>query len=469
MPVREGVNRLGELEQSTEQLRRELDQQLCVIVVTDRVCSTHQLPERGQLTIGRSPSCDISIDQPSISRQHAILHLEPSLRVQDLGSANGTVVRGQRLEGKTVDVVPGDTIEIGRSILLVQKLSSTVEQIDDPIVFGSGRTARDRGPSESLGAKGSMLELYRLVECVAAGTINVLLIGETGVGKEIIAERLHRMSPRASEPLLRLHCAALSDSLLESELFGHERGAFTGAFEARPGLLETADGGTVFLDEVGELPPSIQVKLLRVIEDQKVWPVGGRKPREIDVRFVSATNRDLEKEVAAGRFRQDLFFRLNGILINVPPLRERVSEIVPLAKDFIAYACQKMGRAEVPRLAPDTVEHLQHYDWPGNVRELRNIMERAVLLCTGNSIAPDHLPVDKMQNSTSTVHEASSPDARAHTLEQQLEDQERNRILDALERSHGNQTRAAKLLGVSRGTLMAWLDRFSLPRPRKKA
>src|SRR5262249_37565759 len=190
----------------------------------------------------------------------------------------------------------------------------------------------------------------------------------------------------------------LSETLLESELFGHERGAFTGAVQAKQGLLETANEGTVFLDEVGELPASIQVKLLRVIEEQQVWRVGSLKPRPIDVRFVSATNRDLETEVGAGRFRRDLFFRLNGILIVVPPLRERLSEILPLAKGFVSHVCQKMGHVSVPDISPEAVEHLQRYPWPGNVRELRNVMERAVLLCTGDLITPQHLPVEKMKN-----------------------------------------------------------------------
>ena len=469
-----------DIELGTEELSRPDGRpQLCVLVVSDSVCSTHQLPAQGRLTIGRSQTCDIRIDQPAISRQHAVLHVGPTLRIEDLGGANGTVVRGEHIVGKIVVVAPGDTIEIGRSILLVQKVSTVPQRLPLPTdapahsrdaepVRRTGRptvpTSRDTQPT--LRADDTMQELYRLVARVAAGTINVLLIGETGAGKEIVAEQLHRTSPRAAGPFLRLNCAALSESLLESELFGHERGAFTGANEARLGLLETADGGTIFLDEVGELPPAIQVKLLRVIEEQTVLPVGGRKPRKIDVRFVSATNRDLEKEVAAGTFRQDLFFRLNGILIVVPPLRERVSEIIPLANELIATVCEKMQRTPVPTLAPETIEHLHRYQWPGNVRELRNVMERAVLLCSDDTIAPEHLPLGKMTSAEPPP--PGTPDERARVLEEQLEEIERARILDALERSDGNQTRAAKLLGVTRGTLMAWLDRYSLPRPRKK-
>src|SRR6185503_6105666 len=197
--------------------------------------------------------------------------------------------------------------------------------------------ARARGETGSPVAERDdegMPQLHRLVERIARGTINVLILGETGAGKEVLAERVQRLSPRARWPFLRLNCAALSETLLESELFGHERGAFTGAVTAKPGLLETAEGGTVFLDEAGELPMSIQVKLLRVIEERQVLRVGGLKPRPIDVRFIAATNRDLEVEVARGAFRQDLFFRLNGVTLVVPPLRDRVSEIEALARLF---------------------------------------------------------------------------------------------------------------------------------------
>jgi MoxR-like ATPase len=243
---------------------------------------------------------------------------------------------------------------------------------------------------------GAMRELERLVERIAQGTISVLIMGETGVGKEILAERVHRLSPRAGRPFVRLNCAALSESLVESELFGHERGAFTGAGVLKPGLLETADGGTVFLDEVGELPLAVQAKLLRVLEDRQVQRVGALKPRAIDVRFVAATNRDLEAEVQRGRFREDLYFRLNGISLVIPPLRQRVSEISGLARAFISLAARASSRAE-PVLSREALALLEGYRWPGNIRELRNAMERAVLLCTGREIGLAHLPVDKLR------------------------------------------------------------------------
>jgi DNA-binding NtrC family response regulator len=344
--------------------------------------------------------------------------------------------------------------------------------------------------------------VFELVERVAASTISVLILGETGVGKELIAERVHRESPREAGPFLRLNCAALSETLLESELFGHERGAFTGAIAQKRGLLETANGGTVFLDEVGELPLSTQVKLLRVIEERRVTRVGGLASQALDVRFVAATNRDLEADIARGTFRQDLFFRLNGVTIVVPPLRERVEEIVPLATSFVAQACR--GRERKPRFTTDAVDLLTSYAWPGNIRELRNVIERAVLLCGDGDITARELPREKMTApltarasifpsspapvappssaalpvpSTGEFATASWPTIRdpsavladsQRTLKSDIEALERQRILDALEKCVWNQTKAAQMLGVSRGTLIARLDQYGIGRPRKR-
>src|SRR5262245_23590076 len=219
-----------------------------------------------------------------------------------------------------------------------------------------------------------MRKLYELLERVAPGEITVLILGDTGVGKEVMAEQVHRRSPRRDKPFLRLNCAALSESLLESELFGHERGAFTGAHQMKSGLLETAQGGTVFLDEIGELPMPVQVKLLRVLEERQVWRVGGIKPRPIDVRFVAATNRDLENAVVEHKFRQDLYFRLAGVTLHIPPLRERSEEIEPLAREF---AKQLTRHHRPPALSPEVTQLMAGYAWPGNIRELRNAIERA--------------------------------------------------------------------------------------------
>jgi DNA-binding NtrC family response regulator len=591
----------------------EVDGRLQLIVHVDGAFTTFRLPTSGDVSIGRSSKCDVTIDHPSVSRSHAVLTVGRVLRIRDGGSANGTRLGGARIgPGVDVPLAVGDAIAVGTAMVMVQRLSAdmpprrvqshdyfearieeecarrsrnggsfavarvnlatgvelaraqdrlhrslrahdvlalyapnqyeilfdgvtedkahevaarireelAVEGIEIALGMaiypGDGATAgalfafandavRGGGARESVAEQRAapvshataMDGLHELAERVAASTISVLILGETGVGKEMLAESLHRKSPRSAAMFLRLNCAALSESLLESELFGHERGAFTGAIAQKRGLLETADGGTVFLDEVGELPVSTQVKLLRVIEERKVTRVGGLEERSLDVRFVAATNRDLEAEVARGGFRQDLFFRLNGITLVIPPLRKRVEEIEDLAEVFIE-AATPPGQPR-PRLSPAALAMLQAYSWPGNIRELRNVMDRATLLCRGGDIEPRHLPVEKMSAPVTVgfVHRSLPPPAPAPSrpaasqpsgfgnegttdawpairdpsaptnLKGELEALERQRILDALERCVWNQTKAAQLLGMSRGVLMARLDQYGIARPRK--
>jgi DNA-binding NtrC family response regulator len=318
-------------------------------------------------------------------------------------------------------------------------------------------------PPSAHSSDGAMQSLYDQVERIARGPISVLILGETGVGKEVLAERIHRRSGRTGR-FVPINCAALTESLLESELFGHEKGAFTGAIATKQGLFEAADGGTLFLDEVGELPPATQVKLLRVLEERKVLRVGGRVARSVDVRFISATHRDVEREAEAGGFRSDLYYRLNGITLSVPPLRDRKADIARLAHEFMASSCRTSRRAP-PRLSSAALEVLLAYAWPGNIRELRNVIERAVLLCEQDEIRVADLP-SKM---ASTPPAASKPelDPRAQLL-QQIEEVERARVKDALARCGGNQTQAAELLGISRRTLVTRLAQYDLPRPRKR-
>ena len=334
-----------------------------------------------------------------------------------------------------------------------------------------GAESSEARPEKVIVEDPNMRDLYRVAQRIARGSLSVLLLGETGVGKELFAEMVHRSSKRRDEPFVRLNCAALSETLLESELFGHEKGAFTGAVDKKPGLLEVADGGTVMLDELGEMPLVLQAKLLRVIEQRQVLRVGGLKPRDVDVRFVSATNRDLEKEVDAGRFRADLFYRLNGVSIVIPPLRERVLEIEPLATLFIAKASREMDLDTVPVISKRALQLLEEYAWPGNIRELRNMMERAVLLCTGSRIEGEHLPLDKLTTTWGPAKSsATSPAVLAHGAPPDMKPRDiekRKRIIEALDRSHGNQTKAAELLGVSRRTLSTWLDKYKIARPRK--
>jgi two-component system, NtrC family, response regulator AtoC len=304
-------------------------------------------------------------------------------------------------------------------------------------------------PSRDLvaGRSAEMTAIHASLERIAGGSISVLILGETGAGKDVIAEHIHRRSPRRAQPFLRLNCGALTENLLESELFGHERGSFTGAVQSKPGLLESAQGGTVFLDEIGELPLHLQVKLLQVLETRQVLRVGALRSVPIDVRFLAASNRELHAEVDSGRFRQDLLFRLEGFTVRVPPLRERPGEILPLAQQFLAEAARDSGRA-APRISDAAERLLLEQRWPGNVRELRNTMERAALLCDG-VIEPSHLV---------RVPVAAPPDAR---------EEERRRIIEALEQAAGNQTRAARALGMARSTFVLKLDAYGIPRPRK--
>jgi transcriptional regulator with GAF, ATPase, and Fis domain len=330
---------------------------------------------------------------------------------------------------------------------------------------------------------------------VAPSDISVLLLGETGVGKTICAKEIHVRSPRARGPFVRLNCAAMPEALLEGELFGYERGAFTGATQAKPGLFETAAGGTVLLDEVGEMPIATQAKLLTVIETREVMRLGAVRARPIDVRFVAATNRDLFASAQGGTFRADLYYRLNGISIVVPPLRERRTEIESFAKRFLADACARAGRKPAT-LSGEALAILLRYPFPGNLRELRNTMDRAAVLSEGGPVHAEHLLFEPSRaqstptNSWSPAAFLTSPGAAAPapaaapspppsepaapappsagSLKEQVEAFERERIVKALADNNGNQTRAAAALGMSRRAFVARIEQYRLPRPRKR-
>ena len=324
----------------------------------------------------------------------------------------------------------------------------------------------------------AMVDLFRVAERVARGKIGVVILGETGVGKEVLAAEIHRRSTRAAAPFVRLNCGAFAPNLLESELFGYEKGAFTGADRAKQGILESADGGTVFLDELGELPMSLQVKLLRVLEQGEVQRIGALRPKRIDVRYVSATHRDLELAIREGTFREDLYFRLCGVSLTIPPLRERKGELMLFARAFVARAAEENGDAKVPIIDDTARAILERYDWPGNLRELKNVMERAVLLCTGGTIGKEALPQEKMSATWLAPPEAASPPLTSSSTKRATgpggrpltprEHEERDRVVRALHANAQNQTRAARSLGISRQTLVKKLEKYDLPRPRKR-
>jgi DNA-binding NtrC family response regulator len=301
-----------------------------------------------------------------------------------------------------------------------------------------------------------VLEMLSVLDRAAVTDATILITGESGTGKELLARRVHGLSPRSTGPFVAVNCAALPGGLAESELFGHEKGAFTGADRRRPGRFELANGGTLFLDEVGELSEEIQAKLLRAIEGRTIERVGGGAPVELDIRLLAATNRDLDRLVKKGRFRSDLYYRLKVIEVDLPPLRERPSDIALLAEALIAQIAQRLG-LEAKELGADAVAALELGSWPGNVRELRNVLERALIVATGEAITARDLPT--LETVPSTKERVSEP-AQAGPLS--LEERERQAILDALKQCDGHRERAAKALGVSVRTLYNRLKQYGI-------
>ena len=421
------------------------------LVVAGAAVSVHDLPVDGRLTLGRGTDADIRIAEGSVSRLHIALSIQasaagPLIRVEDLGSSNGTSIAGEPIDARLpTPVALGESISIGDATAFVRRtrpFRAPVRSVAHPIV---GQATQ---------------KLFQLVERFAATDLSVLLLGETGSGKEVIASEIHRRSPRHGKSLLTLNCAAFTETLLESELFGHKRGAFSGAADDKVGLLAAADGGTVFLDEVGELSQPLQSKLLRVLEERRIRALGAVETKAIDVRFISATNRDLEQECRDGRFRSDLYYRLNGVTLQIPPLRDRSDEIEPLAALFAQGMAARLGEA-VPVLLADAVQALRRYEWPGNIRQLKNMIERAVVLSDAGQIAAEHLdlpvaPASPRESSSSAADVAS-----------ELKAVEKRSVLEALEAAAGSQRGAAKILGWSRGKFIARLDEFGIQRPKK--
>lgn len=294
-------------------------------------------------------------------------------------------------------------------------------------------------------------QAYDLALAVADSDSSVLVLGESGTGKELVAAAIHYSSPRRDKRFLALNCAALSETLLESQLFGHVKGAFTGAVQAQKGLLEETDEGTLFLDEVGELSPALQAKLLRVLQEGEFIPVGATRAKKVDVRFVAATNRNMQQEVDEGRFREDLFYRLNVISVELPPLRERREDIEALAEHFLEKIAVK-SRRRVEGFEADALAALKNYHWPGNVRELENVMERCSILARGGMIRLEHLPFAGAQSGRSSAAE----------LPLNLRDTERLQVIRALKETRWNKSRAAELLGVTRKTIDRKIKEFSL-------
>jgi two-component system, NtrC family, response regulator AtoC len=407
-------------------------------------------------SIGRALECEIVVESSRVSRRQAILRLTGGRVVlRDLGSRNGTRVNGAVVQSEERVLSGGDVVQVGPASIVVALTRGRARAGDVDDVPLDGVVVADP----------AMRKTFALAARLAKTSTTVLVLGETGVGKEVIAEQIHRQGSRSRGPFVRINCASLPDSIIERELFGHERGAFSGADRQKIGYLEAAHQGTLFLDEIGELPLATQVKLLRFLETRTLQRLGSTRDVTVDVRIVCATHRDLDAEVAAGRFREDLLFRINSFVIRVPPLRERPSEIALLAGVFARQLAEKM---DVPasRFDPAALAALGRYGWPGNVRELRNAVEHCVVLADGAVIGVDHLPEKVLGRGGGATGSKAPPPPAAGSgpLRDHLDAIEKENIERALAAENGNQTRAAARLGISRRALIYKLEKYKIAR-----
>ena len=398
------------------------------------------------LILGRSKNCDVPLDDPAASSKHLKVELcEGGLVITDLGSTNGTKINGVRVEKAIAQV--GDKISVGETKMVV-------ELIDEPLVLLPEKKER---LGSLVGKSEKMRLLYRILQRIAPTEFTVLIQGETGVGKELVAKTIHELSSRSNGPLVIVDGASLSGDLAADTLFGHERGAYTGADNQRQGAFERANGGTIFLDEIGELPPDVQATLLRVLETRSFDRLGGQSIK-VDVRVVAATLRSLKDLVAAGTFRNDLFYRLNELNVNVPPLRERMEDLPLLVKHLVQEHAKKMGNlTDLPLVSQAALEHMKSYTWPGNVRELRNVLAKALVLAPGPEIKPEDIPELEAQ-----TDKEDSKLQKTSTQTATLQELEREAIAKALKRNNGNRAKTARELGIAASTLKDRIKRYGL-------
>jgi DNA-binding NtrC family response regulator len=453
------------------------------------------------LTIGRFDDNDVIIGHDTVSRLHARIRVTDRVVIEDAASRNGIRVNGEKVRsGIALDIEPGAVVQIGPATLFLVAGSdpsdATVPRRESAAMRAakpSGSVPRTRAaPRTSLVMKDErMTLLYQSARTIASNSLSVLLLGETGVGKELLAQTIHTMSPRRTKPFVTFNSAALPETQVESELFGYERGAFAGADRAKRGLFDAADGGTIFLDEVADLSLEAQAKLLRVVETGEVLSVGGVTPRVVDVRVVSATNNDLYALMTAGRFRRDLYYRLSGATLHIPPLRHRPADIPALVEYFAAQYAET-AKVPQPQFDQESMAALLAHPWPGNVRELRHLVERVAVMAQGgvarigdlnlDSVAmpalPPPPPVPNLSASnlppasdawTRGIAGDSPADIRAHAqaLRRQAADEARNQAVEALAQVDGDHDAAARLLGITRETLLNRLHPSRRPRARK--
>jgi DNA-binding NtrC family response regulator len=438
-------------------------------IVSEGELSTRLLAEVERAVRFKRPLAVIGVklDGSRGGRREAALKLASRLRRIDLAGEYATGEYLFLLPETTraqADALAVTLAELGREVAGVGAAAraaavpddgTTADELIDATLAEVGRVTPASADTDVVVTEdGAMRELFALARRAARSEVTVLLTGETGSGKEVIAAEIHRASARAAGPYVRINCASIPETLIESELFGHERGAFTGADKRRIGFIESAHGGTLLFDEIGELPLSLQAKLLRVLEERKVMRVGSTEEIEVDVRFVAATNRDLEREVEKGTFRHDLFFRLSAMTLRVPPLRDRPKDVPLLAAQFATRAAQAARRPPV-RFTDGFLQGLLRYPWPGNVRELRNVIERAVVLASGSELTVTELPERLAVLAPATPREASP-------MRERLDDVERRALADALREVNGNRTHAARRLGISRRALLYKLKKYNL-------
>jgi DNA-binding NtrC family response regulator len=461
---------------ATLQLRR------CTLTSLDEP-SQEWSSDKEEIRIGAVADNDVVLSDQTVSRYHCkIVQADSGYVLVDLGSTNGTFVNKVRIREAFLE--PGCTLRVGDS-----KLRFSAGKEDVTIV-----PSRETRCGGLMGGNARMREIYAIIEKIAPTGTTVVIEGETGTGKEVVAQTIHSLSPRARNELVVFDCGAVPPNLIESELFGHEKGSFTGAMMTRQGLFEQADGGTLFLDELGELPIDLQPKLLRALEQREVRRVGSAKPQKVDVRIIAATNRTLEEEVRAGRFRQDLYYRLSVVKLHLPALRERADDIPLLVQHFLkngSYNRRPDGSQRVRAIAKDAMAALQAYPWPGNVRELVNVVERAVSFSEQETVAladlPDYVRESAGRAPTVAVASAAPPVARAQSRAQSFAEPprppedllaegvtfkdakekwvssfERDYILSLLKRHGGNISHAARDADIDRKYFRKLMKKYDI-------
>jgi two-component system, NtrC family, response regulator AtoC len=419
-----------------------------------------EVPATEAVVVGRGLEAGLRIEDSRVSRQHFKVFWEGShLLVEDLGSRNGTLIGGEALRSARRAARVGETIRLASAEITIALVSPQNARDETP----KRVPALDGALPGVVVADPTLARVFGFARRVARTSTTALILGETGVGKEVVAQQIHAWSSRSPQGFIRVNCAALPESLAESELFGHERGAFTGADKRKVGFAEAANGGTLFLDEIGELTLPVQGKLLSMLENRAVVRVGSTSETPVDVRVIAATHRDLAQHVADGRFREDLYYRIGVAVIRVPPLRSRPQEIGLLAKVFAERYGRPLGYLRT-RIDAEAAAILASHHWPGNVRELRNAIEHAMLLSEDGTVRKEHLPetVLKLEAAPRSARKAAPAATPGAGVKEQLAELEQAAIVDALRLDAGNRTRAARRLGISLRSLLYKIDKYRI-------